>query len=111
MQFIKQEKILIVNKKQFEKQQYAAIRKSGIIRSFGCYHDIPQESDAKVLATCWPDLQGETRREAENFIKADGYSNIEILKEGTSPTTEYDESRVILFVNDNDIVVEEPKVG
>jgi hypothetical protein len=33
------------------------------------------------------------------------------LKEGTSPTTEYDESRVILFVNDNDIVVEEPKVG
>jgi len=40
-----------------------------------------------------------------------GYSNIKILKKGTSSTTEHDESRVILFVDDNDIVVEEPKVG
>ncbi len=40
-----------------------------------------------------------------------GYSNIKIFKKGTSSTTEHDESRVILFVDDNDIVVEEPKVG
>jgi hypothetical protein len=33
------------------------------------------------------------------------------MKKGTSSTTEHDESRVILFVDDNDIVVEEPKVG
>jgi hypothetical protein len=39
-----------------------------------------------------------------------GYSNIKVLKKGTSSTTEH-ESRVILFVDDNDIVVEEPKVG
>jgi hypothetical protein len=40
-----------------------------------------------------------------------GYLNIKVLKKGTSSTTEHDESRVILFVDDNDVVVEEPKVG
>jgi hypothetical protein len=33
------------------------------------------------------------------------------LKKGTCSSTEHDESRVILFVDENDIVVEEPKVG
>lgn len=40
-----------------------------------------------------------------------GYANIKVLKKGTSSTTEHDESRVILFVDENDIVVEEPIVG
>jgi hypothetical protein len=44
-------------------------------------------------------------------IYLSGYSNIKILKKGTSSSTEHDESRVILFVDDHDIVVEEPKVG
>jgi hypothetical protein len=45
------------------------------------------------------------------YLSVLGYSNIKVLKKGTSSTTEHDESRVILFVDDNDIVVEEPKVG
>lgn len=86
------------------------------------------KSDAKVLATSWPDLVGKTSHAAQEIIKAKGiltwwylnmcvpffllgYSNIKVLKKGTSSTTEHDESRVILFVDDNDIVVEEPKVG
>lgn len=71
-------------------------------------------------------MKGKTRHEAEEFIKSkgnllsmihsfncllSGYSNIKVLKKGTCSSTEHDESRVILFVDDNDIVVEEPKVG
>ena len=45
------------------------------------------------------------------YLSVLGYSNIKVLKKGTSSTTEHDESRVILFVDENDVVVEEPKVG
>lgn len=45
------------------------------------------------------------------YFYVQGYSNIRVLKKGTSASTEHDESRVIIFVDDDDIVVEEPKVG
>ncbi|CAF3937070.1 unnamed protein product [Rotaria sp. Silwood2] len=93
--------------KKFEQEQSAKIQKTDKKTSSRAYEDKPQESDAKVLATSWPDLKGKTRHEAEEIIKAKGI----VLKKGTSSTTEHDESRVILFVDDNDIVVEEPKVG
>ncbi|CAF0898747.1 unnamed protein product [Rotaria sp. Silwood1] len=96
---------------KFAQEQDTNIQKSDIKTSSRAYEDKPQESDAKVLATAWPDLKGKTRHEAQEFIKAKGYSNVKILKKGTSSTTEHDESRVILFVDDNDVVVEEPKVG
>ncbi|CAF1211656.1 unnamed protein product [Rotaria magnacalcarata] len=92
------------------KEKHGNVQKSDI-KTSRAYEDKPQESDAKVLATSWPDLKGKTRQEAEELIKAKGFSNVKILKKGTSSTTEHDESRVILFVDDNDIVVEEPKVG
>lgn len=104
------------------------------LRHFLCFVVFLWQSDAKVLQTSWPDLKGKTRHEAEELIKAKGkekeerfpmkksalmnfvssslgYSNIKVMKKGTSSSTEHDESRVILYVDDNDIVVEEPKVG
>jgi len=108
---IKLKKTIDSKQKQFDKKQDVTIHKSQITSSHGGYHDTAQKSDAKILATSWPDLKGKTRHEAEEFIKARGYSNIKVLKKGTSSTTEHDESRVLLFVDDNDIVVEEPKVG
>lgn len=33
------------------------------------------------------------------------------MKKGTSSSTDHDESRVILYVDEHDIVVEEPRVG
>jgi len=53
-------KLLIVNKKKFDKQQDATIQKSEITAPPGGYHDTAQKSDAKVLATSWPDLKGKT---------------------------------------------------
>ncbi|UJR20825.1 hypothetical protein I4U23_023936 [Adineta vaga] len=97
--------------KKFDKEQDATLQKSEITASSGGYRDPAPRSDAKVLATSWPDLIGKTRHEAEELIKAKGYSNIKVMKKGTSSTTEHDESRVIIFVDDNDVVVEEPKVG
>ncbi|CAF1464722.1 unnamed protein product, partial [Adineta steineri] len=106
----KKEKNIDSKTKKFDKEQDATLQKSEITSTAGGYQDSAQKSDAKVLATSWPDLKGKTRQEAEERIKAKGYSNIKIMKKGTSSTTEHDESRVMLFVDDNDIVVEEPKV-
>ncbi|CAF1454452.1 unnamed protein product [Adineta ricciae] len=97
--------------KKFDKEQDSSIQKSEITTPPGGYQDSAQQSDAKVLATSWPDLVGKSRHDAEEYIKARGYSNIKVMKKGTSSTTEHDESRVILFVDDNDVIVEEPKVG
>jgi len=107
----KTEKNIDSKQRKFDKEQDATLQKSEITAPTGGYQDPAPKSDAKVLATSWPDLKGKTRHEAEEFIKARGYSNIKILKKGTSSTTEHDESRVILFVDDHDVVVEEPKVG
>lgn len=106
-----QDKNIDSRTKQFEKEQTATLEKSEITKSTGGYQDAAKKSDAKVLQTSWPDLKGKTRHEAEELIKAKGYSNIKVMKKGTSSSTEHDESRVILYVDDNDIVVEEPKVG
>ena len=37
------------------------------------------QSDAKVLATSWPDLKGKTRHEAEEFIKARGMIHLQSI--------------------------------